>query len=151
MNIEYTKEKWDARKITPMGFIKAAIDAILMGIYLIGVFISAIYILPEQKTPAEFIFIFAIIAFLMYGGIARLHHLIYARDYYEVTFGIKKEFERSPSDTELWICNSWHPKRCRSGYPCITTIPIDSKFPPSDCPNEYDCVWKKVQTTELTC
>lgn len=85
----YTKEEWDSRKLTYMGFSTALFDIFLMGIYLIGglAFLRASSI---ETTLLMWGYI-AIGVFFMFNVCNKLTHLFNPRDWYETEIILKRE------------------------------------------------------------
>jgi hypothetical protein len=92
----YTKEEWDSRKITDVGFTSALLDILFMGIYLIGglAFLRASM---ENTTFLTFGYL-AIGMFLAFNAIVvKFFHLMQPRDWYETEITLKNQkYRRNP-------------------------------------------------------
>lgn len=89
--LTYTKEEWDSRKLTYMGFGTALFDIFLMGIYLIGGmgFLYASSHVDSRSLMCGYI---AIGIFLVFNAVAgKFLRLVNPRDWYETEIILKGE------------------------------------------------------------
>jgi len=86
----YTKEEWDSRRLTYMGFGTALFDIFLMGIYLIGG-MGFLYASSHVDSRSLTLGYLAIGIFLVFNAVAgKFLRLVNPRDWYETVITMKK-------------------------------------------------------------